>query len=47
MASKETVSHSPQPQLRPSEGTLYCSDPNCEYCKALKEAFQEMQSKSR
>jgi hypothetical protein len=49
MASKETVPkpHSPQPQLRPPQEILYCADPNCEHCEALKKALQEMQSKSR
>jgi hypothetical protein len=49
MASKETVpqSHSPHPQSRSSQETLYCSDPDCEYCKALKKTFQEMRVKPR
>jgi hypothetical protein len=42
--SRQSCWHSPQPQLRP-EKTLYCSDPNCEHCQALKKALQEMQGK--
>lgn len=43
----------PQRRQKPSEehptelGSPYCADPNCEYCKALREAQEKLKREKR
>jgi hypothetical protein len=32
----------PQKKQLPHPGTMYCSDPNCEYCKELRQAQEQL-----
>jgi hypothetical protein len=33
------------PNHKPALGSMYCADPNCEYCKVLRATVEQVQDK--